>query len=357
MRVLYGVVGEGLGHATRSRVVAERLLERGHEVKMVASGQALPYLRQYLPDVEEIWGTSFVLEQGEVKRWKTFSTHVRGGASASRTPGRREWRSRVRTGRISCSPTSTGLVPLRQDGPEARDQHRQHGHGGRCAHDATILRGVRPDYLTARAYVNGKIPRADHYVIATLFRPRVRLRRTTLAPPILRPEILQMTPGAGQPSPRLRANRRRRDRGAGCERAPVLDLRRARRRDRRRPGRETFVYRPFSNEGFIDDLGRARGVIASAGHSLMSEAVYLHKPMLAVPLAGQFEQAMNARYLDRMQYGTYATELDEPALERFLEREPLHEQALAGYEQDGNVETLRTIEQVIADVLAGRRRL
>ena len=29
MRVLYGVVGEGMGHATRSRVVLEHLLEEG----------------------------------------------------------------------------------------------------------------------------------------------------------------------------------------------------------------------------------------------------------------------------------------------------------------------------------------
>ena len=54
----------------------------------------------------------------------------------------------------------------------------------------------------------------------------------------------------------------------------------------------------------------------------MSEAVYLRKPMLALPLAGQFEQEMNARYLEQLGYGTASRALDEPALERFLEREP-----------------------------------
>jgi uncharacterized protein (TIGR00661 family) len=356
MRVLYGVVGEGLGHATRSRVVAERLLQRGDEVKMVASGQALPYLRQYIPDVEEIWGTSFVLEQGEVKRWKTFSSNVRGGAK--RVP--KSWSTGVAIARayapdvmltdfdaFSYLYAKTVLKPVISIGNMDMVT--------RCAHSAEILRGVRPDYITARTYIRAKIPRADHYVIATLFRPRVRLRRTTLTPPILRPEILKVRPEGGDhllvygkigdvSIAALDAS------GLACliygAREGLTDEVRER----------NLVYRPFSNEGFIDDLRRARGVIASAGHSLMTEAVYLHKPMLALPLAGQFEQAMNARYLDRMQYGTYATELDEPALERFLEREPLHEQALAGYEQDGNVETLRTIEQVIADVLARRRR-
>ena len=62
MKILYGVNGEGLGHATRSRVVARHLIEQGHEVKIAASGRAFPYLSQFLPDVEEIWGLEFALE-------------------------------------------------------------------------------------------------------------------------------------------------------------------------------------------------------------------------------------------------------------------------------------------------------
>ena len=356
MRVLYGVVGEGLGHATRSRVVAERLLERRDEVKMVASGQALPYLQQYLPDVEEIWGTSFVLEQGEVKRWKTFSSNVRGGAK--RVP--QSWS----TGAAIARAYAPDLVLTDFDAfsylyaKRFRKPVISIGNMdmvGRCKHDAEILRGLRPDYLTARAYVNTKLPRADHYIIATLFRPRVRLRRTTLAPPLLRPEIFEARPERGD---HLLVYGRIGDGAiAALDASGLPCLIYGARDGLTEDAREgSLFYRPFSNEGFIDDLRRARGVVAAAGHSLMSEAVYLHKPMLALPLAGQFEQGMNARYLERMHYGTWATNLDEPALERFLEREPLHELALAEYEQNGNVETLRTIEQVIEDVMAGRRR-
>ena len=39
MRVLYGVNGEGMGHATRSRVVIDDLLER-HDVRVMASQAA-----------------------------------------------------------------------------------------------------------------------------------------------------------------------------------------------------------------------------------------------------------------------------------------------------------------------------
>ena len=40
MRILYGVVGEGMGHATRSAVVLSHLIARGHELRVVVSGRA-----------------------------------------------------------------------------------------------------------------------------------------------------------------------------------------------------------------------------------------------------------------------------------------------------------------------------
>ena len=44
MRILYGVVGEGMGHATRSRVLLEHLLTLGHTVRVVVSGRAHGFL-------------------------------------------------------------------------------------------------------------------------------------------------------------------------------------------------------------------------------------------------------------------------------------------------------------------------
>jgi hypothetical protein len=79
--------------------------------------------------------------------------------------------------------------------------------------------------------------------------------------------------------------------------------------------------------------------------SLMSEAVYLGKPILAVPLRGQFEQLMNARYLQRLGYGLCAPRVTKASLSDFIERMPEFEHALSRYEQVGNSVALRTIEQ------------
>src|SRR6185312_11806566 len=109
-------------------------------------------------------------------------------------------------------------------------------------------------------------------------------------------------------------------------------------------------YRPFSEAGFIDDLASCRAVIAGGGFTLMGEAVYLRKPMLAVPLGRQFEQVLNARYLAHEGYGQIAETLEDPAtVHAFLAAVPQCEQALAGYAQDGN----REIEAAIDGWLRG----
>jgi uncharacterized protein (TIGR00661 family) len=356
MRILYGAVGEGLGHATRSRVVAEHLIGEGHEVKMAASGRALPYLEEHLPDVEEIWGLSFALEHGHVKAWKTLSVNVRGGVRGAPV----DWRRGAEIAREF----DPELVIADFDGFAYlfAKVHRKPVISidniqmvDRCHHDAEILRGLHGDYLMARAFVCGKIPRADRYLITTFFHPPLRKKRTTLVPSILRPEIIAASPEPGDhlvvygrigetATAALRAS------GVPCLVYGARDGLLADEVD------GNLRYRPFSNDAFVEDLRTSRGVVASAGYSLMSEVVYLRKPMLALPLAGQFEQEMNARYLARLGYGAASAALDEPSLERFLADEPGYAEELAGYEQVDNAESLEAVDTAVAEVAGARSR-
>ena len=88
----------------------------------------------------------------------------------------------------------------------------------------------------------------------------------------------------------------------------------------------------------------------------MSEAVYLGKPMLAMPLFGQFEQLMNSRYLERDGYGVSATELTAESWTASWTGLDGFEDRLAGYEQDGNDLTLSSARDRIDAATAGRPR-
>jgi len=76
--------------------------------------------------------------------------------------------------------------------------------------------------------------------------------------------------------------------------------------------------RPFSREGFQQDLHRCEGVICSAGFELPSEAIQLGKKLLVLPLAGQMEQKSNALALSQLGYGTAAQALTEEVIGDWL---------------------------------------
>ena len=113
-----------------------------------------------------------------------------------------------------------------------------------------------------------------------------------------------------------------------------------------------ITLRAFSETGFVDDLRTARAVIAGGGFSLMSEAVSLHVPMLAVPIEKQYEQELNARYLAHLRYGAWARKLDRETVAGFLSRVDDHTQALEGYERRDNTMLFACIDELIE-----RRRL
>ena len=83
---------------------------------------------------------------------------------------------------------------------------------------------------------------------------------------------------------------------------------------------ENLRFKNFNEDEFFQDLARARAVIANGGFTLISEALYLGKPVLSVPVKKQFEQILNAIYMDRLGYGEFHEEVEMEDIERFLSR-------------------------------------
>ncbi len=358
MRILYGVVGEGMGHAMRSRVVLDELTRR-HEVQVVVSGRAYDYLKGRASEqlaVKKIWGYSVVYEDNEVQRFKTLLENVKGAVHG--------WPDNVRAyfelaekfkPDVVISDFESwsylfaknhGLPVLSVDNMQIID---------RCAHAPEILDRLGADFPLTKAIVKTKVAGAFHYFITTFFYPPVRKERTSLHPPILRPEILA---ARSEPGGHLLVYQTSTSNSALPEilaRSGVECRIYGQRRELQQDVREgNLVYRPFSEAGFIDDLRTARGVVASAGFTLMGEAVYLRKPMLAIPLRKQVEQELNARYLEAEGYGLAADEITREKLGLFLARLPELEERLAGYTQDGNRDLLSALERGIAEAAAAR---
>ncbi len=356
MRVLYGVVGDGMGHATRSRVVVEHLLARGHDVRIVVSGHACAFLRDTFDgresvEVIEIAGLRMVYDENRVQRAATARTTLREAPSGLRRNAQVA-REIARGDRpdvvVSDFDTFSYLVgrALRAPVVSIDNNHVI----DRCRHDVALRTGVAADHALARTVVAARLPRAYHYLVSTFFFPPVGRRRTTLVPPILRPEVLA---ARREPAEHVLVYQT-----AAGNRALVPALQRLPGEFRvygaGREGREgNVLLRPFSQETFLEDLRTARAAIAGGGFSFLSECVHLHVPVLSVPLRGQYEQELNARYVERLGYGRRVDEVDEQAVTDFLDGLADHARAVAAYRPRGNEFLADCVDELLERAAAG----
>jgi len=358
MRILYGVVGEGMGHAIRSRVVLDHLLAEQHQVEIVASQRAVDFLTKAFADraeVHRIHGLHIVTEENRVRRGKTLWQNVRDGVEA--LPGQIEAyfaliRDFAPEAVVSDFESWTYLFGKLHGLPVFSVDNMQIIN--RCEIPDDVIGPYRAEFEVTRAFIKSKLPLADHYFIATFFRPPLRKDKTTLVPPILRPEILAAKAEAGghllvyQTAEGNEALvKALHETGLECR---IYGMRRGI-TEEQREGR--LRYLPFSEAGFIEDLRTARAVITGGGFTLMSECVYLHKPTLSVPISGHFEQILNGRYLEHEGFGRFATALDGKAVHAFLEVVPQCEAALARVAQDGNEALFAALDEHLDRAAAG----
>lgn len=358
MKILYGVVGEGMGHAIRSRVVVRHLLDEGHEVEIMASSRAGDFMTKHFGEegVTRIHGLHMIYEDNRVRRGKTLWTNVLAGIKgvprniAAYFELLEDFEPDVV---ISDFESWTYLYGQLHRLPVISIDNMQIIN--RCEHPEAVLADHQDDFLITKAFVKGKLPLCEHYLITTFFRPQVRKPNTKLLPPILRPEILAAESVRGDHLLVYQT-------GEGYEAlSDILSQTglECRIYGMRRDITEEQVegrlrYRPFSEQGFVDDLATARAVIAGGGFTLMGEAVYLHKPMLAVPMGLQFEQLLNARYLAHEGFGRCAEQVADPvAIRGFIGELEGYETALGGYQQDGNRELFRAVDELLDQAAAG----
>lgn len=82
-------------------------------------------------------------------------------------------------------------------------------------------------------------------------------------------------------------------------------------------GTENVTFYPHGNPRFLDILGSCVGIVSTAGHSLLSEAMFLGIPVLAVPV-DTYEQHMNAHIIAKHGFGLSRAQLDARGLAAFL---------------------------------------
>ncbi len=339
--ILYGVNGEGAGHSTRAKEVLTYLVARGHRVHVASFDRGLQNLKDKF-EVTEIYGFRFAYVNNRVRYKRTIAKNLITVPQASRSLSRLN--HLVDEAQIDL--VITDFEPLACHIGHKRRLPIISIDNQHCLTNTVVSypRQYRRDAAATKVVTQLMTPRANAYLVISFFTAPIRKRNTFLFPPLLRQQILDATPTerdhilvyVTSPAPELAAL-------LGSVRASFIAY------GFGREGTEkNITFKKPSLDGFFADLVSARAVIANSGFSLVTEALHLAKPYLAVPVSHQFEQIFNAYWLEKSGYGAYWEALNKERVESFLYNVPHYRESLARYPRQGNAALLQKLDSLIA---------
>lgn len=342
--ILYGVNGEGSGHSSRAREVIAHLQSEGHRVHVASFDRGLRNLKDDF-EVTEIGGLRLTYVQNRVRYGKTVRRnliHVPQAARSIRALERKAEGWDLDLVITDFEPISChvghklGLPVIAID-----NQHLL------TDTEITYPREYRKEAAATKLVTRLMTPHADAYLVISFFTAKIkpRKKKTFVFPPILRAEILKAKPTDGDFVLVYVTS-------AAEELASVLKTVRQRFicYGFSREGRDgNLEFRKPSLDGFSSDLCSCRAIVANAGFSLISEALYLGKPYLAWPVKRQFEQVFNAFYIGETGYGGYWEDLNKERVESFLFNLDEYRKNLAGYPRADNSAILAKFDDLIAE--------
>ncbi len=300
MRIAFSINGEGRGHFSRAVALAEILSAR-HEITFWAPEHLTAELRGRFPDcgVYSIPYFAFVQNGFTVDYVKTALANaglLLGAVGTSAEIARRMRDARVEAVVSDFEPFAArsakllGIPVLQLNHPGVVLRSHSLGFGA----------------IVARLVSRYMMARSDRTIICSFFDGDVG--------PIVRKELREREAVAGEHvavylKPLYRDTL-----------FPLLE----------RLGKERFRTFPDPRADYAETLLSCRALVAPAGHQSISEALALGKPVLAIPVQGQYEQELNARKLRATGFGDWCRHRDLPRkLPDFLDNLEAYEKAIA----------------------------
>lgn len=341
-RILYGVHGTGHGHAMRALTLARALPQ--HEFLFICNDDAPSVLEPEfktarLPNI----GTSF-------KNYRVdFPATIRKALPPILNRGKHISEALRIIDKFQPDVCMTDLeyfVPRAAEKTGLPCLTLDHQHILTCCrHDLPqdmawdmAIQGLTPKWLFR--------PTAANLLISFYQPPVLPGRKAIVAPPILREKVLAAKPGNEGHVLVYQSNSTDRRlpeflKSAIKDRVYIFGYRDFKGEN------GNLVYMEKSEDDFLRLLSEARYVIQGGSHTLMSEALYLGKPVISLPIKAMVEQRLNALYLEKLGYGisTDMASLNKNLLAQFLERLPEFRKNITGANFCGNRQVFGLVDE------------
>lgn len=346
-KILYGLCGEGLGHASRSRILINHL-KKNHDIKIVSGGKAFLYMSKEFDDVYEIESPHFVYNGNEVKLFLTilrmlFRTFIKSPSSFLKV--RRiikEFKPDILI--TDAEPISfsasffSSIKRVSIDNPQALLYRRY-----------KIKFGEYFAWFALFIVVKLSVFGADKYLIYDFSDEQIGNPKVMFLKPLIQEGILKQKPTYGNhifvyqtsiSTEFITGILKKIDEtfviyGFNKE---LVD--------------ENLIFKRFNEDDFYHDIASAKAVVANGGFTVLSEALYLKKPIFSLPIRHQFEQVINGQFIEKLGAGVHKMDFCKEDLEDFLQNLNFYKKNLKSYNPGNQKETLKIIEDQIQTFLS-----
>ena len=374
-KIVFGICGIGNGHLNRQRPCLNYLRDRGHQIVLFTYGQALEYFRNH---------------QGEypgITVCEVNNPYIAGcltgldfAATSELVQNNCTDFNRINFRAMAVADQQLGTVDL-----VISDYEQVSAQYAYCKQAPLITSDQQSKFLTGsfmpdlagtsfrdeQQRLSLFFPRADQRLATSFFtvQPKAQQQQrretanVTLLPPVIRPEIIAAKEQCHSSTASLLMYVTAQswtslpiDQWIQTVRKSVPD------------GITVHIFLPkqcplpadggparFYHHGdarFISLLAACRGVISTAGHTLLSEAMYLNKPVYAIPLKNLYEQQINAKVIGDNLFGVNSQDLSAEKLTTFITNLPFYSDNIGKDKTvllrgNGNGQIIRIIEQTL----------
>ncbi|MDO8669739.1 MAG: glycosyltransferase family protein [Candidatus Buchananbacteria bacterium] len=340
-KIIYGVSGQGFGHSTRSREVLQYLVSKGHQVLVFTYGQALFFLDEDF-DVFEVPGLGLTYKNNKLIYWQTIYQNVYQVAKQSR-----HWNKILEKFRsfdpdiviTDFEPLTALLAKLQRVPLISIDNQHQLTNT-----KIEISSQYKKDFLADKLVVKSVVWGAKYYLVTSFFETLVRRKDTFLFPPIVRREVRQLIP-QDEDYILVYQNSDFKDL---IKTLGLIDYKFVVFGSNRKGTAGNIEFKDYSSHEWLKYLANCKAIIGTAGLSLISEALYLKKPYLSIPIKKQTEQMINAKYLVELGYGLEMIKSNEQEIKSFIRRIPEFKSSLLKYKNKNEMAIFRKLDQIIS---------
>lgn len=338
--------GEGLGHASRSRIVIKHLLQKNHQVSIIAGGKAYSYLSNIFQNVAKIEWPGVIYSDNAINIFHTM-IHISYRTLVGSIPSFFKLRKRIKKEKpdvlvtdaepISYYAARLSKIPcVSIDNPQAM-LYRKY---------SVSLSEIIP-YIIFSVTIKLSLFGADKYLIYDFSNKQIAKENIIFLKPLIQQGILNQTPSYGNHVFVYQTSKTNNN---------LLTI--------LRKINEQFIiygfnknylegnlqFKKFNENEFYEDISQSKAIISNGGFTVLSEALYLKKPIFSIPLRNQFEQVINGKFISQLGAGVSYDCVTEARLKNFLSKLSIFQKNLKKYDSGNQLETLEVISRELENI-------